>query len=57
MRRLRFFRCQTSFGLYESKSGLVQENCGYEGKPEKALKPRPSRKPVYICPSCLSEVK
>ena len=58
MRRPKFFRCQTYFGLYEDSKTLVKPVvCGYEGPPEKALKPRPSTKPVLICPSCLAEVK
>lgn len=58
--RGRFFRCPTVFGATVSFKRPVEPElvvCGYEGRPERALKPRPSRKPVLICPSCLIEVK
>lgn len=31
--------------------------CGYEGKKERAQKPRPSREFTKICPACLMEAK
>lgn len=55
--RVRWFACQTIFGPYRDRQGTVVVACGYEGRPEKAARPRPSTKPVFICPSCLEEVK
>lgn len=36
---------------------ILRCGCGYEGKPDLALKPRPSKRKTRICPACLEEAK
>jgi len=61
--RGRWFACPTVFGTIQPKPHRdwtpvpVEVVCGYQGRPERAARPRPSTKPVLICPSCLMEVK
>ena len=56
--RGRWFNCPTVFGaFYDRNAKPILVACGYQGRPERAARPRPSTKPVYICPSCLEEVK
>jgi hypothetical protein len=56
--RGRFIHCPTVFGVFaDEKSRVTEVVCGFQGQAMRVLKPRPSRKPTRVCPSCLVEAR